>query len=44
MRRNWMSFDTQRAVRLALVGLAAASLAACASRPKPQPVAPPPEA
>ena len=37
-----MSFDTQRAARLALVGLAAASLAACASRPKPQPVAPPP--
>lgn len=35
-----MSFDTQRAVRLALVGVAAASLAACASRPKPQPVAP----
>ncbi|HWT50682.1 MAG TPA: peptidoglycan-associated lipoprotein, partial [Caulobacter sp.] len=34
MRRNWMSFDTQRAVRLALFGLAAASLAACASRPK----------
>jgi peptidoglycan-associated lipoprotein len=38
-----MSFDTQRAVRLALVGLAAASLAACASRPKPQTVAPAPE-
>lgn len=37
-----MSFDTQRAARLALVGLAAASLAACASRPKPQPVTPPP--
>ena len=35
-----MSFDTQRAIRLALVGVAAASLAACASRPKPQPVAP----
>jgi peptidoglycan-associated lipoprotein len=35
-----MSFDTKRAVRLALVGVAAASLAACASRPKPQPVAP----
>ena len=32
-----MSFDTKRAVRLALVGVAAASLAACASRPKPQP-------
>ncbi len=32
-----MSFDTKRAARLALVGLAAASLAACASRPKPQP-------
>lgn len=39
-----MSFDTQRAARLALVGLAAASLAACASRPKPQPVAPTPPA
>ena len=38
-----MSFDTKRAVRLALVGVAAASLAACASRPKPQPVAPTPE-
>ncbi len=38
-----MSFDPQRAARLALVGLAAASLAACASRPKPQPVAPTPE-
>ena len=37
-----MSFDTQRAVRLALVGLAAASLAACASRPKPQPAPPAP--
>ena len=32
-----MSFDTKRAVRLALGGVAAASLAACASRPKPQP-------
>jgi peptidoglycan-associated lipoprotein len=31
-----MSFDTQRAARLALIGLAAASLAACASRPKPR--------
>ncbi|MBO9559835.1 MAG: peptidoglycan-associated lipoprotein Pal [Caulobacter sp.] len=41
MRRNWMSFDTQRVARLAMIGLAAASLAACASRPKPQgPVAP----
>ena len=40
-----MSFDTKRAVRLALIGLAAASLAACASRPKPQgPVAPAPAA
>ena len=38
-----MSFDTQRAIRLALVGVAAASLAACASRPKPQPAAPAPE-
>ncbi|PTT06074.1 peptidoglycan-associated lipoprotein Pal [Caulobacter sp. HMWF025] len=40
MRRSWMNFDTQRAARLALIGLAAASLAACASRPKPEPVAP----
>ena len=31
-----MSFDTQRIARLAMIGLAAASLAACASRPKPQ--------
>jgi peptidoglycan-associated lipoprotein len=31
-----MSFDTQRVARLAMIGLAAASLAACASRPKPQ--------
>jgi peptidoglycan-associated lipoprotein len=39
-----MSFDTNRVVRLALIGLAAASLAACASRPKPAgPVAPPTE-
>lgn len=39
-----MSFDTNRVVRLALIGLAAASLAACASRPKPAgPVAPPVE-
>jgi peptidoglycan-associated lipoprotein len=30
-----MNFDTKRAARLALIGLAAASLAACASRPKP---------
>ena len=38
-----MSFDTNRVVRLALIGLAAASLAACASRPKPAgPVAPTP--
>lgn len=47
-----MSFDTQRVARLAMIGLAAASLAACASRPKPagpqaptptpsQPTAPP---
>ncbi|MBU4436142.1 MAG: peptidoglycan-associated lipoprotein Pal [Alphaproteobacteria bacterium] len=43
MRRNWMNFDTKRAARLALIGLAAASLAACASRPKPAgPVAPTP--
>lgn len=39
-----MSFDTNRVVRLALIGLAAASLAACASRPKPAgPVTPPTE-
>lgn len=38
-----MNFDTKRAARLALIGLAAASLAACASRPKPAgPVAPTP--
>jgi peptidoglycan-associated lipoprotein len=38
-----MSFETNRVVRLALIGLAAASLAACASRPKPAgPVAPTP--
>lgn len=30
-----MSFDTQRIAKLAMIGLAAASLAACASRPKP---------
>ena len=30
-----MSFDTQRIARLAMIGLATASLAACASRPKP---------
>ena len=38
-----MNFDTKRAARLALIGLAAVSLAACASRPKPAgpgPVAP----
>ncbi|MBO9708625.1 MAG: peptidoglycan-associated lipoprotein Pal [Caulobacter sp.] len=45
MRRNWMSFDTKRVARLALIGVAAASLAACASRPKPTgPVAPTPPA
>jgi peptidoglycan-associated lipoprotein len=39
-----MSFDTQRVARLAMIGLAAASLAACASRPKPTgPVAPAPQ-
>ena len=38
-----MSFDTQRVARLAMIGLAAASLAACASRPKPAgPAAPTP--
>ena len=37
-----MSFDTQRVARLAMIGLATASLAACASRPKPAgPVTPP---
>ena len=35
-----MNFDTKRAARLALIGLAAASLAACASRPKPAGPAP----
>lgn len=35
------SFNTSRAVRLALIAAAAASLAAC-SRPKPEPVAPTP--
>ncbi len=35
-----MNFDTKRATRLALIGLAAASLAACASRPKPAGPAP----
>ena len=43
-----MSFDTQRIARLAMIGLAAASLAACASRPKPagpaEPTAPTPQA
>jgi len=39
-----MSFDTQRIARLAMIGLATASLAACASRPKPTgPVAPTPQ-
>ena len=35
-----MSFNTKRAAKLALIGVAAATLAACASRPKPTPVAP----
>jgi len=35
-----MNFDTKGAARLALIGLAAASLAACASRPTPTPVTP----
>ena len=40
-----MSFDTQRIARLAMIGLATASLAACASRPKPAgPVATGPQA
>ncbi|MFT4251402.1 MAG: peptidoglycan-associated lipoprotein Pal [Caulobacter sp.] len=45
MRRYWMSFDTKGAARLALIGLAVASLAACSSRPKPTgPVEPTPPA
>jgi len=36
------SVNTSAALRLALVGAAALSLAACASRPKPQPEAAPP--
>jgi peptidoglycan-associated lipoprotein len=43
-----MSFDTQRIAKLAMIGLAAASLAACASRPKPagpaEPTPPTPQA
>jgi peptidoglycan-associated lipoprotein len=42
-----MSFNTKSAVRLTVVGVAAATLAACASHPKPAPVAeapPPPPA
>jgi peptidoglycan-associated lipoprotein len=40
-----MSFDTKGAARLALIGLAVASLAACSSRPKPTgPVEPTPPA
>lgn len=31
-----MTFDTNRAIRLALIGVMAVTLAACASRPKPQ--------
>ena len=39
------SFKSQGAVRLAMIGLAAASLAACQSKPKPGPsTAPPPSA
>ncbi|MDP3855439.1 peptidoglycan-associated lipoprotein Pal [Phenylobacterium sp.] len=34
------SFNTKGAVRLALIAAAALSLTACASKPKPQPVAP----
>ncbi|MET0337746.1 MAG: peptidoglycan-associated lipoprotein Pal [Caulobacter sp.] len=39
-----MSFNTKRAGQLVLIGVAAATLAACASKPKPQPApaAPPP--
>jgi peptidoglycan-associated lipoprotein len=43
LKESLMSFDTPRIVRLALVAALAASLAACASRPKPKgPVAPTP--
>ncbi|NGM49059.1 peptidoglycan-associated lipoprotein Pal [Caulobacter sp. 602-2] len=42
MRRYWMSFDIKSAARLALIGLAVASVAAC-TRPKPAgPVETPP--
>jgi peptidoglycan-associated lipoprotein len=37
-----MSFNTKPAVRLAMIGLAAAALAACATQPKPGPEGPPP--
>ena len=37
-----MSFDLKPIVRLALIGVATAALAACASHPKPEPEAPPP--
>ena len=37
-----MSFNTKPAMRWAIVGAAAALLAACASHPKPAPEAPPP--
>jgi peptidoglycan-associated lipoprotein len=37
-----MSFDNKPVIRLALIGVAAAALAACASHPKPGPEAPPP--
>jgi peptidoglycan-associated lipoprotein len=44
LEEHQMSFITPPAVRMALMGLAAASLAACASHPKPAPLAeaPPP--
>lgn len=35
-----LTFNTDRAVRLAMIAAAAASLAACASRPKPSAIAP----
>ena len=38
------SFNIQGALRVALIAAAAASLAACASRPKPEPAAPTPPA
>ena len=36
-----MSFDLSKAVRLAMIGAGVAAMAACASKPKPQPYTPP---